>query len=290
MRNSIVISLGTTALQTRLRDLRRMSPALLRAILLATLAAGSATAHAETGPDYTLALPIPQAILSELDLDAPAEPAPAVTPEENAAVTFEPDLTRAAIRTAASHTHPRARRPVPIDIIRSGLSARAQTTGSLPERAVGLRLGADIFSVTTRVVAPSGQEYGRDARIDWRLARPIDRTGAGWIWTVSAQGGAGFAAHTEQGANVLVGYRHEFFEHLTLTSQVTMAGNYVFAPDGGLSSSFIPEVKLSANLTPLARLPWETELDLALARKVPLAASEFETRGSAMLRLKYILQ
>lgn len=262
---------------------------MLMPVVLAALLAAPLAVRAETGEDTQRAMPIPRAILSELELDEPAQPGPTVTEEASAAVTFEPDLTRAAIRTAASHTRLRARRPIPVDVIRNGLSARS-TTGSLPERAVGFKLGADIFSVTTRVVAPSGQYTGRDARIDWRLARPIDRTGAGWIWTVSAQGGAGFAANTEQGANVLVGYRHEFFEHLTLTSQVTMAGNYVFAPDGGLSSSFIPEVKLSANLTPLAKLPWETELDLALARKVPLAASDFETNGTAMLRLKYSLQ
>jgi hypothetical protein len=261
--------------------------ALLAAIPAAILAV---PARADSDAGQQIILPIPQAILLETELDTAGEPAPKVTPDENAAVTFEPDLTKAAIRTAASHSHPRARRTVPVDIIRSGLSARGQTTGSLPERAVGLRLGADIFSVTTRVVAPSGQETGRDARIDWRLARPLDRSRLGWIWTVSAQGGAGLAASTEQGANLLVGYRHAIFEHLTMTSQVTVSGNYVFAPDGGPSSSLVPEVKLSANLTPLADLPWETALDIALARKVPVAASEFETRGSAMLRLKYSLQ
>lgn len=275
---------------TCLRDLHRTHSAPIHAGILATLLAAPISVRADTDPDYARALPIPPAILSDFELDEAAQPGPSATPEASAAVTFEPDLTKAAIRAAASHTRLRARRPIPVDIIRSGLSSRSSTTGSLPERAVGFKLGADIFSVTTRVVAPSGQETGRDARIDWRLARPLDSVGTGWIWTIAAQGGAGFAANTEQGANLLVGYRHKFFEHLTMTSQVTMAGNYVFAPGGGPNSSFAPEVKLTANLTPLADLPWETALDVALARKVPLVASDFETRGTAMLRLKYSLQ
>ena len=51
----------------------------------------------------------------------------------------------------------------------------------------------------------------------------------------------------------------------------------------------VPEVKLSANLAALADLPWEASLDVALARQMPLVASDFETRGTAMLRLKYNL-
>ena len=37
----------------------------------------------------------------------------------------------------------------------------------------------------------------------------------------------------------------------------------------------------------LADLPWQTSFDVTLARKVPLVASDFETRGQAMLSLKY---
>jgi hypothetical protein len=268
-------------------DIRSGSRNLVRAGIMAALFGVAGVARAEDGLRYETALPIPRSMLAEAEPgDASASNAAGNASDGNA-VMFEPDLTKAAIRTAASNSHVRARLPVPVDIIRNGFSARSSAMGAQPERSVGFKLGADIFSVTTRVVAPSGQEQGRDARIDWRLARPIANTGTGVIWTVSTQGGSGIAARPEQSANLLVGYRHQLFEHLTLTSQVTMAGNYVFAPDGGPHSTFVPEVKLSANLAKLADLPWETTFDVTLARQVPLVASAFETRGTAMLRLKY---
>jgi hypothetical protein len=46
-------------------------------------------------------------------------------------------------------------------------------------------------------------------------------------------------------------------------------------------------MKLSVDLAKLADLPWQTSFDVTLARKVPLVASDFETRGQAMLSLKY---
>jgi hypothetical protein len=267
--------------------IRAGSVNLVRAGIMAALLGIAGVARAEDGSRYETALPIPKPILSEAEFGDVSAPNPAGHVSDGTAVMFEPDLTRAAIRTAASNTHVRARLPVPVDIIRNGFSARSSIAGAQPERSVGFKLGADIFSVTTRVVTPSGQEQGRDARIDWRLARPIANTGTGVIWTVSTQGGSGVATRPEQSANLLVGYRHQLFEHLTLTSQVTMGGNYVFAPGGGPHSTFVPEVKLSANLAKLADLPWEAAFDLALARQVPLVASDFETRGTAMLRLKY---
>ena len=269
-------------------------PALWRVVtcfgLIAATLAWAGPSHANESLPYRARFPIPQSILSQEDaLGDETAPEPAATgADDDDAVVFEPDLTKAAIRTASSQA--RAQRPVPLNIIRNGFSTRGSTTGALPERSVGLKLGADIFSVTTRVIAPPGAEQGRDARIDWRLARPVANADAGFIWSVSAEGGTGLAARPEQNANLLVGYRHQIMEHLTVTSQVAMGGGYVFAPDGGARSELVPEVKMTANLGTFAKLPMDAALDVTLSRKVPLVASAFETRGSAMLRFKYTLE
>lgn len=206
------------------------------------------------------------------------------------AVVFEPDLTQASIRNARSEAHARADRTVPVKIIRNGLSARPGQVGAPAEREVGFKLGADLFSVTTRVIAPPGVEQGRDARIDWRLSRPTADTGPGFLWTVSTEGGTGVTARPTQNANLLVGYRQQIMEHLTVTSQVAMGGSYVFAPDSVASSEIVPEVKMTANLAGFTKIPLDAALDVTLARRVPLDATSFETRASAMLRLKYALE
>ncbi|CAN7159767.1 hypothetical protein LJR009_000144 [Bosea sp. LjRoot9] len=246
-------------------------------------------ARAQDGLPYSPRIPIPK---PALDFEAPGD-ALGQGKQDSAsdakAALLEPDLTGLAAQIAASNAHGQARAPIPVDIIRKGFAARSTMAGALPERSVGFKLGADIFSVSTRLTAPGGDERGRDARIDWRLARPIANAGPGFIWTISTGGGSGVLGNPEQNANLLVGYRHQLFEHLTMTSQLSMGGNYVFAPGDGPHSSLVPEVKLSANLAALADLPWEASLDVALARQMPLVASDFETRGTAMLRLKYTL-
>ncbi|MDR6872850.1 hypothetical protein J2Y55_003869 [Bosea sp. BE125] len=244
------------------------------------------TTQAQDGLPYSPRIPIPR---PALEFEAPGD-APGQGKQDSANdALLEPDLTGLAAQIAASNAHGQARAPIPVDIIRKGFAARSTMAGALPERSVGFKLGADIFSVSTRLTAPPGDERGRDARIDWRLARPIANAGPGFIWTISTGGGSGVLGNPEQNANLLVGYRHQLFEHLTMTSQLSMAGNYVFAPGDGPHSSLVPEVKLSANLAALADLPWEASLDVALARQMPLVASDFETRGTAMLRLKYTL-
>jgi len=267
-----------------------LSRVLTRFGFIGIVLAWAGPARANESLPYRARFPVPQSILSQDEAigdDIASVPAEAGADDDDA-VVFEPDLTRAAIRTASSH-NARARRPVPINIIRNGFSTRSTASGASPERAVGLKLGADIFSVTTRVIAPPGVEHGRDARIDWRLARPIE-AGPGFIWTVSAEGGSGLAARPTQNASVLVGYREQIMEHLTVTSQVAMGGSYVFAPDGATQSELVPELKMTANLGTFAKLPLDAELDVTLARRVPLVASTFETRGSAMLRFKYTLE
>jgi hypothetical protein len=78
--------------------------------------------------------------------------------------------------------------------------------------------------------------------------------------------------------------------NLTLTSQLGVNGNYVFAPGDGLHSALTPEVKLTVDLAKAADLPWQASLDLGLARKLPLVASDYQTSGTAMLSMKYKLQ
>ncbi|AOO83165.1 hypothetical protein [Bosea vaviloviae] len=247
-------------------------------------------APAQDGLPYSPRIPIPRPMLDfEPPGDARASGKPDSASDASAAL-LEPDLTGLAAQAVTSNAHGQARAPIPVDIIRKGFAARSTMVGALPERSVGFKLGADIFSVSTKLTAPPGDERGRDARIDWRLARPIANAGPGFIWTISTGGGSGVVGNPEQNANLLVGYRHQLFEHLTMTSQLSMGGNYVFAPGDGPHSTLVPEVKLSANLAALADLPWEASLDVALARQMPLVASDFETRGTAMLRLKYNLE
>lgn len=251
------------------------------------IAAGPAKAQGDL--PYSSRLPIPQ---PAFPIETPGEEVKAggeTSVGDTDTLLFEPDLSALAGKIATSNIHGQARSPVPVDIIRKGFSARSGMVGALPERSVGFRLGADIFSVSTKLVAPPGQEQGRDARIDWRLARPIANAGPGFIWSIATGGGSGVVGNPEQNANLLVGYRHQLFEHLTLTSQLSMMGNYIFAPGEGPHSSLLPELKLTANLAALTDLPWEASLDLALARQMPLVASDFETKGTAMLRLKYSL-
>jgi hypothetical protein len=248
------------------------------------------TAPAQDGLPYSPRIPIPR---PALDFEAPGDALDQGrrnSTSDASAALLEPDLTGLAAQTATSNVHGQARAPIPVDIIRKGFAARSTMAGALPERSVGFKLGADILSVSTRLTAPGADERGRDARIDWRLARPIANAGPGFIWTISTGGGSGVLSNPEQSANLLVGYRHQLFEHLTMTSQLGVGGNYVFAPGDGPHSTLVPEVKLSANLAALADLPWQASLDIALARQMPLVASDFETRGTAMLRLQYQLK
>jgi hypothetical protein len=78
--------------------------------------------------------------------------------------------------------------------------------------------------------------------------------------------------------------------HLTLTSQLGVNGNYVFSPTGGLHTSLTPEVKITVDLGKAADLPWQASVDLGLARKLPLVASDYQTTGTAMFSLKYELK
>lgn len=240
-------------------------------------------------PDAAL-LPIPPAVLQDPEAPAADESAGlAPAAEEADAFLFDPTLSVIGRASAASGAHLRARTEIPVDIVRNGFTARQTTMGPAQDRAVGFKLGRDVFSLSTTLSDPASTGATRDARVSWRLARPASAE-HGFVWGLATSGGNSLYGNPEQGGEAVIGYRQEFMPHVMLTSQLAMAGNYVFATGGGMHSALTPEMKLSVDLARLADLPWQTSFDVTLARKLPLVASDFETRGRAMLSLKYRLQ
>lgn len=260
-----------------------------RAGIVALLLVTGWAAKANDDGAYSPRFPIPKPILTHEVPDDAVEPQAQEAQDDLDAVPFDPALSARANWPATPKANRQLPREIPLSVIRQGFSTRGPT-GSAPERSVGLQLGADTFSISTKLIAPPGHEQVGDARIDWKLARPVANKGPGFIWTISTGGGSSTAGKPEQNASLLVGFRHQLFQYLTMSSQLSMAGSYVFAPDGGPHSTLVPEVKLSADLAALANLSWEASLDLALARQMPLVASQYETRGTALLRLKYSLE
>lgn len=252
-------------------------------LLAAALAPALASTPSPAEDAAPAPLPIPRGALSDPAEETPAAAAAASDPD---AVVFDPALAALGRAAAASGAHLRARAPIPVDIIRKGFAARQGMTSAAGDRSVGFKLGQDVFSLSTTLSDPASVGAARNAELRWRLAQPAS-AGKGFIWGVATGGGGSLHGHPEQTGEALIGYRHDLFPHLTLTSQLTMGGNYVFAPGDGLHTALTPEMKLSVDLAKLADLPWQTSFDLTLARKVPLVASDFETNGRAMLSLKY---
>ncbi|MGO4174451.1 hypothetical protein [Bosea sp. TAF32] len=257
------------------------------ALLLAASLSPAPAAAQEVMPEGAIQLPIPRAALQDPDA---AEMEASLPAGDNAdAVVFNPTLAAIGRANAASGAHLRARAPIPVDIIRDGFAARQDMMSAAQDRSVGFRLGKEVFSLSTTVSDPASAGATRDARINWRLAQPVS-AGAGFIWGLSTGGGGSLYGNPEQTGEALIGYRQELLPHLTLTSQLAMAGNYVFAPGDGLHTALTPTMKLSVDLAKFADLPWQTSFDVTLARKLPLVASDYETLGRAMLSLKYQLQ
>ena len=271
-------------------SIRAGRPIGARTGIVALLLVTSWAARANDDGAYSPRFPIPKPILIHEEPEDAVEPQAQEAQDDLAAVPFDPALSARANWPAPPKADRPLRREIPLSVIRQGFSTQRGPAGSALERSVGLQLGADTFSISTKLIAPPGHEQVGDARIDWKLARPVADKGPGFIWTVSTGGGSSTAGKPEQNANLLIGFRHQLLEHLTMSSQLSMAGSYVFAPDGGPHSTLVPEVKLSADLAALADLSWEASLDLALARQMPLVASQYETRGTALLRLKYSLE
>lgn len=248
----------------------------------AMLSTAAASMPLTAGETTVMPLPIPRGAL--IDPDADEMPAPAAS--EPDAIVFDPGLAALGRAAASSGAHLRARAPIPVDIVRKGFAARQTTMSAAQDRSVGFKLGQDIFSLSTTLSDPDSASATRNAELRWRLAQPAG-AGKGFIWGLATGGGSALYGSPEQTGEALIGYRQELLPHLTLTSQLTMGGTYVFAPGDGIHTAMTPEMKLSVDLAKLADLPWQTSFDVTLARKVPLVASDFETRGQAMLSLKY---
>ncbi len=257
-----------------------LAPAML--LLAATLSPALASTPLTAEEQPAMPLPIPRGAL----IDPDADEMPALAASEPDAIVFDPGLAALGRAAASSGAHLRARAPIPVDIIRKGFAARQHTMSAAQDRSVGFKLGQDIFSLSTTLSDPASTGATRNAELRWRLAQPVG-AGKGFIWGLATGGGSALYGNPEQIGEALIGYRQELFPHLTLTSQLTMCGTYVFAPGDGIHTAMTPEMKLSVDLARLADLPWQTSFDVTLARKVPLVASDFETRGRAMLSLKY---
>ncbi len=266
-----------------IHDLRAgLQPAAI--LLAATLSPALASTPITAEETPTTPLPVPRGALIDPDADAMA--APALASDDPDALVFDPGLAALGRAAAASGAHLRARAPIPVDIIRKGFAARQTMTSAAQDRSVGFKLGRDIFSLSTTLSDPASVGATRDAELRWRLVKPAV-AGKGFIWSFATGGGGSLYGNPEQTGEAVIGYRQELFPHLTLTSRLAMAGNYVFAPGDGFHTAFTPEMKLSVDLAKLADLPWQTSFDLTLARKVPLVASDFETQGRALLSFKY---
>ncbi|BCB19174.1 hypothetical protein [Bosea sp. ANAM02] len=259
-------------------------PGLATAMFILAATPGFALAAAPISAEEQPAIPLPIPRGALIDPDA-GETA-ALAASEPDAIVFDPGLAALGRAAAASGAHLRARAPIPVDIIRKGFAARQSMASATQDRSVGFKLGRDIFSLSTTLSDPASIGATRNAELRWRLAQPAG-AGKGFIWGLATGGGSALYGNPEQIGEALIGYRQELFPHLTLTSQLTMGGTYVFAPGDGIHTAMTPEMKLSVDLAKLADLPWQTSFDLTLARKVPLVASDFETRGRAMLSLKY---
>lgn len=259
---------------------------LSQAVILLAVTLGPALASnpitAEEAP--AAPLPIPRGAL--IDPDADEMLAPTFAAGDPEAIVFDPSLAAIGRAAAASGAHLRARAPIPVDIIRKGFAARQTMATATQDRSVGFKLDRGAFSLSTTLSDPASVGATRDATLRWRLAQPSG-SAPGFIWGLATGGGSSLYGNPEQIGEALIGYRQELLPHLVLTSQLAMAGNYVFAPGDGLHTALTPEMKLSIDLAKLADLPWQTSFDLTLARKVPLVASDFETHGRAVLSLKY---
>lgn len=234
--------------------------------------AGLAAAESEALP-----LPVPRAALADpLDDDPVAATDPATV-----------SLGEAWLGGPASA--PGAQAPLPLGVIREGFAESGTPEASFAG-AVGLRLGSDEVSVSTRLSAPGGTTVSPEARLGWQVSQPLTGSDSPLFIHLSATGGTGPAATVEQGGEMIVGYRHELLRHLALIPRMSAGGRHVFAPGEPVRSSLTPELKLSADLAALAALPWQSSFDLALSRKLPLMAETAETRGSAMFRIRYALE
>ena len=267
------------------------APATLLLALLLSWQAQAQEPAPSLGEWTAPAIPIPRGALTEL-----AEPG--VQPElaslpgsdpEPAETMQAPAFDPSAVATGRRGTGLHPTTLVPVGVIRNGFATRDGIAPANQPRTVGVKLGQDVFSVSTTLSGPADSSGSRQASLGWHWAQPVS-SGTGLIWGVSTGGTSTLGAAPEQNGDAVIGYRRTLLPHVTLTSQLGVNGQYVFGPGESFHSALVPQVKLSVDLAKAAELPWQASVDLGLARKLPLIASEHQTTGTAMLSLKYKLQ
>lgn len=174
--------------------------------------------------------------------------------------------------------------------IRRGFTAGTGGPPAATERAVGVKLGPDRFSLATSFISSVGAWQSADTRFDWALARRPADDETGLRWGLATGGNLGMAGEASQNASATLGYRQRLLDNVTLTSEIALASSYAFAAQNLPEATVTPQVQVLADLTGPMTSPWRTVLDVKLSRQVPLAGSEFQSNASAMLRLKYQLR
>jgi hypothetical protein len=102
-----------------------------------------------------------------------------------------------------------------------------------PDRSVGFKLDRGAFSLSTTLSDPASIGATRNAELRWRLAQPAGRAKA--ASGVSAEKLALRQSRADRrGLDRLPAGA---VPHLTLTSQLTMGGTYVFAPGDGIHTA-----------------------------------------------------
>ncbi|WP_439496728.1 hypothetical protein [Bosea sp. (in: a-proteobacteria)] len=205
-------------------------------------------------------------------------------------VFVAPRLDRNAAYQARAERNGLIRPPIKTTVIRQGLATAPRGPTPATERAVGVKLEPDRFSLATSFITGSGTWQAADTRFDWALSRNVPADALGLVWDANTGGGIGFSGTAEQRAGAALGFRTQLFDHVTLTSQLALATSYAFAADNLFAASVTPQIQVLADLSQPMASPWKTVLDVKLSRQVPLASGEFDTSASAMLRLNYTLR
>lgn len=201
-----------------------------------------------------------------------------------------PHIDRSAAFQLRSERAGLARPELETTTIRRGFAATAGGPPASVERAVGVKLGPDRFSLATSFVTGAGAWQSTDTRFDWALARKPADSETGLRWELATGGDVGMAGSASQNASATLGYRQRLLDNVTLTSEIALASTYAFAARNMPEATVTPQMQILADLTGPMTGPWRTVLDVKLSRQVPLAGSEFQSNASAMLRLKYQLK
>lgn len=258
--------------------------AVLPTVLVALVLQHPATAeparpNGEKEPSLAFAR-VPETISWELPTDEALSVPSFVAPHIDRSAAFQLRSERAGL----------ARPELEATTIRRGFSATAGGPPAAVERAVGVKLGPDRFSLATSFITGAGAWQSSDTRFDWALARKPADNKTGLRWGLATGGDVGMAGAANQNASATLGYRQRLLDNVTLTSEIALASTYAFAARNMPETTVTPQMQVLADLTGPMSGPWRTVLDVKLSRQVPLAGSEFQSNASAMLRLKYQLK